>query len=51
MLHKNARIGASCGCCNYEMPVEVRKRKLVDGTGLIHIAVPAREWYKDVVFT
>jgi len=33
------------------MPVEVHKSKLVEGTGLIHIAVQAREWYKDVVFT
>lgn len=51
MLGKDARIGASCGCCNYDMPVEIRKGKLRTGEGLIHIAVPAREWYKDVVFT
>lgn len=50
MLGGDARIGASCGCCNYEMPVEVKGGKLL-GKGLIHIAVPAREWYKDVVFT
>jgi len=51
MLGKDARIDASCGCCNYEMPVEVKNGRLTSDKGLIHIAVPAREWYKDVVFT
>jgi hypothetical protein len=51
MLGKDAVIGAACACCNYDMPVEVRKGKLGSAEGLIHIAVPAREWYKDVVFT
>lgn len=51
MLGKDARIGAACACCNYDMPIEIRKGKLRAGDGLIHIAVPAREWYKDVVFT
>lgn len=51
MLGKDARIDASCGCCNYEMPVEVKDGRLLTGKGLIHIAVPAHQWYKDVVFT
>ena len=51
MLGKNAQIGASCGCCNLSMPVEIREGKLRAGPGIIHIAVPAREWYKDVAFT
>jgi hypothetical protein len=51
MLGKDARIGASCGCCNYDMSMEIKGGKLRSGAGLIHIAVPAREWYKDVAFT
>ena len=51
MLGKNAKIGASCGCCNLAMPIDVRGAKLHAGRGLIHIAVPARDWYKDVAFT
>jgi Alkylmercury lyase len=51
MLNKDARIGAACGCCNFDMPVEIRRGKLRAGEGIIHIAVPARHWYKDVVFT
>jgi hypothetical protein len=51
MLGKDAEIKAACGCCNYDMPLEIHDGKLSSSRGLIHIAVPAREWYKDVVFT
>jgi hypothetical protein len=51
MLGKDARIGASCGCCNYDMSMEIKGGTLRSGDGLIHIAVPACEWYKDVAFT
>jgi hypothetical protein len=51
MLGCDAQIGASCGCCNYEMPVGIRDGRLVPDHGIIHIAVAASEWYKDVVFT
>ena len=51
MLHKDAKIDASCGCCNYDMPLEVKNGRLLQNTGVIHISVPAKDWYKDVVFT
>jgi hypothetical protein len=51
MLGKDAHIGASCGCCNLAMPVDVRSGKLRSTEGIIHIAVPARDWYRDVAFT
>lgn len=51
MLGKDAEIGAGCGCCNFDMPLTIKKRKLLQAEGVIHIAVPARDWYKDVVFT
>jgi hypothetical protein len=51
MLHQDARIDAACGCCNYEMALQVKKGTLLQQEGIIHIAVPARDWYKDVVFT
>jgi alkylmercury lyase-like protein len=51
MLNKDARIGAACGCCNLDMPIEIRRGRLRAGEGIIHIAVPARHWYRDVVFT
>jgi hypothetical protein len=51
MLRKDAHIDAACACCNYEMPLTVQKGKLLQKEGIIHIAVPACDWYKDVVFT
>jgi len=51
MLHEDARIGASCGCCNLEMVLRVEKGRLLDHKGIIHIAVPACHWYDDIVFT
>jgi hypothetical protein len=51
MLGKDAVIDAACGCCNYQMRVEVKSGKVQSKTGVIHIAVAARDWYKDVVFT
>jgi hypothetical protein len=51
MLHQNAGIDASCGCCNHEMTLRVEAGRLLGPKGVIHIAVPARHWYKDIVFT
>jgi hypothetical protein len=51
MMNKDAHIAAACGCCNFDLPVEIRCGKLRSGEGIIHIAVPVRHWYKDVVFT
>ena len=50
-LHKDATIPAACGCCNLEMTLRVKRGRLADDQGVVHIAVPARDWYKDVVFT
>jgi hypothetical protein len=33
------------------MPVAVESGKLLPAKGLIHIAIPARDWYRDVAFT
>ena len=51
MLHQNAQIDTSCGCCNYEMVLRVEEGLLLAPKGIIHFAVPARHWYQDIVFT
>jgi hypothetical protein len=50
-LHQDGLVRASCGCCNLEMILHVRKGALQEKRGTIHFAVPARLWYDDVVFT
>ena len=51
MLDQNARIDASCGCCNHELALRIEEGRLLGPKGMIHIAVPARHWYDDIVFT
>ncbi len=51
MLRQDASIDASCGCCNYEMVLKVKNDRLLRHDGVAHFAVPARDWYKDIVFT
>jgi Alkylmercury lyase len=51
MLQEDATIDASCGCCNLSIELRVKRSRLTGDPGVIHIAVPARDWYKDIVFT
>jgi hypothetical protein len=51
VLGQDATIPASCACCNLEMRLRVQGGTLLPHEGLIHVAVPARRWYEDVVFT
>lgn len=50
-MHKNAVLPASCGCCNHPMTLVVRDGRLELAEGLIHFAVPPKQWYNDVAFT
>jgi hypothetical protein len=51
MLHEDGQIDASCACCNLEMVVKIKGQKLATKEGIIHFAVPARNWYDNIVFT
>jgi hypothetical protein len=50
MLEADATIDTSCGDCGMAMHVDVVDGK-VAGEGLLHFAIPAREWWNDIVFT
>ena len=50
-LARDASIESACACCNERMTMDVQDSRLNAGQGVIHVAVPARDWYKDVVFT
>ncbi len=51
MLKEDARILTSCGCCGDAMALEVKEGRLLKAGGVAHFAIPARDWWKDVVFT
>jgi hypothetical protein len=50
MLKEDARVVAACGCCNTSMTVEIHNGELVHATGLVHFAIPPKDWWEDVVF-
>lgn len=49
-LDSDARIDTSCADCGTAAVVEVRDGE-VHGEGLVHFALPVRQWWDDVVFT
>lgn len=51
MLRRDAQIMTTCGCCNAPMRLEVLGGALQDAPGVVHFAVPARQWWDDPVFT
>ena len=51
MLDRDGRIETSCGCCGAAATFEIRDRELSGGEGVVHFAVPAKDWWNDVEFT
>ena len=50
MLKSDGVVTTSCGDCGAAMQVHVANGS-VSGEGLLHFALPAREWWDDIVFT
>jgi hypothetical protein len=51
MLSSDAQIRTSCGCCSEAMSLSVEAGALRAPRGVIHFAVPAIQWWDDIVFT
>jgi hypothetical protein len=51
MLGGDAEVETSCSCCGEAMQVVVRDGAPVDARGVVHFAVPARQWWSDLVYT
>lgn len=51
MLHGDGRVLSSCGCCGESMTVSVHGGQVsCNPPGLVHFALPARQWWDDIVF-
>jgi hypothetical protein len=50
MLKADSTIETTCPDCAMPMELAVRGDE-VRGEGIVHFAVPAREWWNDIVFT
>ncbi|HSF25814.1 MAG TPA: organomercurial lyase [Blastocatellia bacterium] len=51
MLHTAARIECSCGCCGESMRLSVSAGTLAQFDGVFHFAIPASQWWQDIVYT
>jgi len=51
MLKKDGRIATSCPDCGTAMQVRVANGSVQATQGLIHFAIPAVQWWDDIVFT
>lgn len=50
MLKQDARVVTACGCCNDAMTVEIRDGELINASGVVHFAIPPKDWWQNVVF-
>jgi hypothetical protein len=50
MLKRDAQIITSCADCGTAAEITV-EANAVNGQGVLHFAVPARDWWNDIVFT
>jgi len=50
MLRCDAHIATSCGDCGTALQIDVVDG-VVSGEGVLHFAIPAKEWWNDLVFT
>jgi len=51
MLKQDAVIQASCSCCGTAMSLKITGNSLELALGLAHFAVPAAQWWDNIVFT
>ena len=50
MLRQDARIRTSCGDCGLALELRVAEGHTQGDASLIHFAVPAHQWWDDIVF-
>jgi len=50
MLKRDAFIQTSCGDCGTSMTLRIVNGSLEPAVGIVHFAVPAAQWWADIVF-
>ncbi len=51
MLNANGVVETSCPCCGEGMTITIVNGHPLLTQGLIHFAIPARQWWENIVFT
>ena len=51
MLGGSGTVHSSCGCCSETLTLEINHLELRPVEAVVHFAVPAAQWWDDIVFT
>lgn len=51
VLKTTARLETGCGCCGDQVGMSVREGRVERRDWVAHFALPARQWWDDIVFT
>lgn len=51
ILHRDGVVETACACCGSAMTLTVTGDALHERDGIVHYAVPATEWWNNIVFT
>ena len=51
MLKNDAAVDSSCACCGEAMAIRVSGGQPSQTQGIIHFAIPAKQWWQNIVFT
>jgi hypothetical protein len=51
MLKRAARIETKCPDCGERLTLDVEPDRLITKSGIIHFAVPAKDWWLDIGYT
>ena len=51
MLGQDGDVDTTCPDCDEPFTLSVRDRQLAPSDSVVHFAVPAADWWKDIVFT
>jgi hypothetical protein len=51
MLRGDSVLDTSCACCGEAMTIGARDGHTLPASGVIHLAIPAKRWWENIVFT
>ncbi len=51
MLKRDGHVQTQCGCCGEAMTLSTGNGALSNPSGIVHFAVPAKDWWRDIIFT
>jgi Alkylmercury lyase len=49
MLQTDGEVISSCACCSEAMTLAVADQRLEPASGVVHFAIPAKQWWDDIV--